>query len=239
MQRLTARLLLLFAIAAGSLVPLGLEATPQPCTRCCRRKCGAFVSRIEGIGRPLGSRQGMLRTRLRPRRQHLKQRSPDGDRRQLRPICQRADSRFRRGLSRAVQLSPSTPAALLRGSPSPDIRSDRPRTLITAASGWRAWTAPDPKIRFDVYTSTNWGTHAPELSISYFCIARCGSCCGCGSVRGVIHDPQHRPVQGAMVMMKAKASQWASTMNSDAAGNFAFNAVPLGEYEVTVVGVGF
>ncbi len=60
-----------------------------------------------------------------------------------------------------------------------------------------------------------------------------------GSVRGVIHDPQHRPVQGAMVMIKAKASQWASTMNSDAAGNFAFNAVPLGEYEVTVVGVGF
>jgi hypothetical protein len=60
-----------------------------------------------------------------------------------------------------------------------------------------------------------------------------------GSVRGVIHDPQHRPVQDAMVMLKAKTSDWSTTANSDANGNFVFNAVPLGEYVVTVVGVGF
>ena len=55
-----------------------------------------------------------------------------------------------------------------------------------------------------------------------------------GSVRGVIHDPQHRPVQNAMVMIKAKSSDWSATVNSDANGNLAFNAVPLGEYVVTV-----
>src|SRR5579863_1671616 len=60
-----------------------------------------------------------------------------------------------------------------------------------------------------------------------------------GSVRGVIHDPQHRPVQGAMVMIKAKASDWSASTNSDAGGNFSFNAVSLGEYTVTVVGPGF
>jgi hypothetical protein len=60
-----------------------------------------------------------------------------------------------------------------------------------------------------------------------------------GSVRGVIHDPQHRPVQAAMVMIKAKASDWSASTNSDANGNFLFNAVPLGEYTVTVVGPGF
>ena len=60
-----------------------------------------------------------------------------------------------------------------------------------------------------------------------------------GSVRGVIHDPQHRPVQGAMVMIKAKASDWSATANSDAAGDFAFPAVPLGEYSVTVAAPGF
>jgi len=60
-----------------------------------------------------------------------------------------------------------------------------------------------------------------------------------GSVRGVIHDPQHRPVQDAMVMIKARNSDWASTVNSDAGGNFVFNAVPLGEYIVRVAGVGF
>jgi len=60
-----------------------------------------------------------------------------------------------------------------------------------------------------------------------------------GSVRGVIHDPQHRPVPNAMVMIKAKASDWSATANSDANGNFIFTAVPLGEYIVTVAAVGF
>ena len=60
-----------------------------------------------------------------------------------------------------------------------------------------------------------------------------------GSVRGVIHDPQHRPVSDAMVMIKAKNSEWNAAVNSDASGNFTFNAVPLGEYVVTVAGVGF
>ncbi len=60
-----------------------------------------------------------------------------------------------------------------------------------------------------------------------------------GSVHGVIHDPQHRPVQNAMVMIKAKSSAWSATVNSDNNGEFAFNAVPLGEYIVTVAAVGF
>ncbi len=42
-----------------------------------------------------------------------------------------------------------------------------------------------------------------------------------------------------MVMIKAKNSDWTATINSDANGTFNFNAVPLGEYEVTVVGNGF
>ena len=29
-----------------------------------------------------------------------------------------------------------------------------------------------------------------------------------GAVRGVVHDPQHRPIQDAMVMLKAKSSDW-------------------------------
>src|SRR5271169_4748518 len=60
-----------------------------------------------------------------------------------------------------------------------------------------------------------------------------------GSVRGVIHDPQHRPVQGAMVVLKAKTSDWSKTMASDANGEFSFNAVPIGEYSVSVASPGF
>jgi hypothetical protein len=60
-----------------------------------------------------------------------------------------------------------------------------------------------------------------------------------GSVRGIIHDPQHRPIQGAMVMLKAKSSEWSKSTNTDANGNFEFNAVPVGEYVVTVAIPGF
>jgi outer membrane cobalamin receptor len=60
-----------------------------------------------------------------------------------------------------------------------------------------------------------------------------------GSVHGIIHDSQHRPVQDAMVMIKAKSSDWSATAQSDAAGSFVINAVPLGEYSVSVSAVGF
>ena len=60
-----------------------------------------------------------------------------------------------------------------------------------------------------------------------------------GSVRGIIHDPQHRPIQGAMVMLRARASDWAQTTNSDANGEFQFQAVPIGEYSVSVASPGF
>lgn len=60
-----------------------------------------------------------------------------------------------------------------------------------------------------------------------------------GTVRGVIHDPQHRPVANAMVMLKAKTSDWQATVNSDTGGSFSFTAVPLGEYVVTAAAVGF
>lgn len=60
-----------------------------------------------------------------------------------------------------------------------------------------------------------------------------------GSVRGIIHDPQHRPVQGAMVMIKAKSSDWSATTNSDANGTFMFPGVALGEYTVSVAASGF
>src|SRR5277367_703546 len=60
-----------------------------------------------------------------------------------------------------------------------------------------------------------------------------------GSVRGIIHDPQHRPVQGAMVMLKAKSSDWAKSTTTDANGEFRLNGVPLGEYAITVANPGF
>jgi outer membrane cobalamin receptor len=55
-----------------------------------------------------------------------------------------------------------------------------------------------------------------------------------GSVRGIVHDPQHRPMENAMVMLRSKTSDWSASANTDAAGQFIFNGVSLGEYTVTV-----
>jgi outer membrane cobalamin receptor len=60
-----------------------------------------------------------------------------------------------------------------------------------------------------------------------------------GSVRGIVHDPQHRPVQGAMVMLRAKSSEWALNTTTNANGEFQFNAVPIGDYSVRVANPGF
>jgi hypothetical protein len=60
-----------------------------------------------------------------------------------------------------------------------------------------------------------------------------------GAIRGVVHDPQHRPVQGAMVMLKAKSSESVKSVTTDANGEFQFNAVVLGDYTVSVASQGF
>jgi outer membrane receptor protein involved in Fe transport len=60
-----------------------------------------------------------------------------------------------------------------------------------------------------------------------------------GTVSGLIHDPQHRPVQGAQVTLQATDSAWTKSVTSDDAGEFRFDVVPLGEYKVTVELAGF
>ncbi len=54
------------------------------------------------------------------------------------------------------------------------------------------------------------------------------------AVRGVIHDPNHRPIQGAQVTIRALASAWTQNAQSNADGEFQFDAVPVGDYEVSV-----
>jgi len=60
-----------------------------------------------------------------------------------------------------------------------------------------------------------------------------------GTVRGLVHDPQHRPVPEVAVVLKAKASAFALTTQTDVNGEFHFDAVEAGEYTVTVSRTGF
>ena len=60
-----------------------------------------------------------------------------------------------------------------------------------------------------------------------------------GSVRGIVHDPQHRPVEGSTVTIGAKAGEWSQTATTNRDGEFRFTAVPLGEYTIRVTSEGF
>lgn len=55
-----------------------------------------------------------------------------------------------------------------------------------------------------------------------------------GGVRGIVHDPQHRPVPGATVLLEGASSGYKLSGTTDTNGEFAFDAVPLGEYTISV-----
>jgi outer membrane receptor for ferrienterochelin and colicin len=60
-----------------------------------------------------------------------------------------------------------------------------------------------------------------------------------GHVHGIVHDPQHRPIQDANVDLKAQHSEYMQHQKTNDSGEFDFSAVPLGEYTVTVAAPNF
>ncbi|HWX53680.1 MAG TPA: TonB-dependent receptor [Verrucomicrobiae bacterium] len=60
-----------------------------------------------------------------------------------------------------------------------------------------------------------------------------------GTVRTVVHDPQHRPVAGATVILKSATSDWSQTGQTNQDGEIAFMTVPVGVYQVKVTQSGF
>ena len=59
-----------------------------------------------------------------------------------------------------------------------------------------------------------------------------------GSVRGIVHDQQHRPIPNTQVVLKAKNSDYQQTAQTNAEGEFQFDSVPVGEYTVEVTKTG-
>jgi hypothetical protein len=60
-----------------------------------------------------------------------------------------------------------------------------------------------------------------------------------GSITGLIHDPQHCPVQGAKATIWSNTTKWTASTTSDASGEFRFDNVALGTYTVQVETEGF
>jgi len=60
-----------------------------------------------------------------------------------------------------------------------------------------------------------------------------------GKVQGIVHDPQHRPIEGAHLILKAQNSAFTQSAATNANGEFIFTSVPIGNYTVTVSANGF
>ncbi|HXP11223.1 MAG TPA: carboxypeptidase-like regulatory domain-containing protein, partial [Acidobacteriaceae bacterium] len=59
------------------------------------------------------------------------------------------------------------------------------------------------------------------------------------SVRGVVHDPQHRPIADATVTLHAANSDFVEEGKTNTDGEFSFSAVPAGDYFITAGQSGF
>lgn len=60
-----------------------------------------------------------------------------------------------------------------------------------------------------------------------------------GTVRGIVHDPHHRPIPGAEVTIRARMSRWSQTVQTSAEGEFQFQKISVGEYAVEARAQGF
>jgi outer membrane receptor protein involved in Fe transport len=76
-----------------------------------------------------------------------------------------------------------------------------------------------------------WGSVLAFTGLSYATIF--------SNVRGIVHDPQHRPVKGAQVVIRARTSAWSKSVQTNSDGEFELPAVPVGDYGVTVGAAGF
>ena len=60
-----------------------------------------------------------------------------------------------------------------------------------------------------------------------------------GTVKAIVHDPQHRPVQGAQVEVQSRTSAFKTSGTTNEDGIATLLNVPVGEYEITVTSPGF
>ena len=60
-----------------------------------------------------------------------------------------------------------------------------------------------------------------------------------GTVEGIVHDPQHRPIAGADVRIQSATADVTLTARTNQEGSFRIAAVPVGNYIVTIHQPGF
>lgn len=59
------------------------------------------------------------------------------------------------------------------------------------------------------------------------------------TMRGIVHDPQHRPIAGATVKLQAAGSNFELHATTNGEGEFTLPQVPIGVYQLSVAANGF
>lgn len=77
------------------------------------------------------------------------------------------------------------------------------------------------------------------LSFALLVALQLARAAGFGSVRGIVHDPDHRPITGASVKLQSATSAFSLSVETNQEGEFAFNPVPVGDYVLTARHLGF
>jgi hypothetical protein len=59
------------------------------------------------------------------------------------------------------------------------------------------------------------------------------------NIHGVVHDPEHRPIAGAAVTLKAVDSAFTLRATTGSDGEFELPQAPIGVYRLTITAAGF
>ncbi len=82
--------------------------------------------------------------------------------------------------------------------------------------------------------------HVVVLAVLFFVIAHSAAFAqDSAKLRGVVHDPQHRPIDQAKVSIKSVGGSFSAVVQSDASGEFEMDNIPNGGYVVNVAARGF
>lgn len=60
-----------------------------------------------------------------------------------------------------------------------------------------------------------------------------------GTIKAIVHDPQHRPIQGAQVLVQSRTSAFKTSGTTNEDGIATVLNIPVGEYDVTISSPGF
>jgi outer membrane receptor for ferrienterochelin and colicin len=78
-----------------------------------------------------------------------------------------------------------------------------------------------------------------KQAVLFLLLCECLNAAVVATVRGVVHDPAHRPIANASVHIRAAASDYSQEISTGVDGSFQSAPVPVGEYLITVQSDGF